>query len=143
MYRKPSTGRSNCMLDVALRYKRNRYCFGVGGVQKTILSGSLGPLYVISTPLKGSYRSHATNCGATWFCHIPFCPEVKEMPSFEWLKIKEGETKGNPHKFQEFPNHFWLISYKRMHDICMLVNARNILEWPVLSVNLAAAKLQK
>ena len=65
------------------------------------------------------------------------------MPSFEWLKIKEGETKGNPKKFQEFPNHFWLISLKRMHDICMLVNASNILEWPVLSVNLAAAKLQK
>ena len=65
------------------------------------------------------------------------------MPSFEWLKIKEGETKGNPQKFQEFPNHFWLISYKRMNDICKLVNARYILEWPVLSVNLAAAKLQK
>ena len=30
-----------------------------------------------------------------------------------------------------------------MQDICMLVNARNILECPVLSVNLAAAKLQK
>ena len=29
-----------------------------------------------------------------------------------------------------------------MHDICMLVNAKNILEWHVLSVNLAAAKLQ-
>ena len=25
------------------------------------------------------------------------------MPSFEWLKIKERETKGNPPKFQEFP----------------------------------------
>ena len=21
------------------------------------------------------YRSHGTNCGAIWFCHIPFCPE--------------------------------------------------------------------
>ena len=55
-------------------------------------------------------RFHTTKCGATWFCHIPFCPEVKGMPSFEWLKIKEGETKGNPQNFQEFPNHFWLIS---------------------------------
>ena len=26
------------------------------------------------------YRSHGTNCGAIWFCHIPFCPEVKGMP---------------------------------------------------------------
>ena len=31
-----------------------------------------------------------------------------------------------------------LFHKKRMHDICLLVNARNILEWPVLSVNLAA-----
>ena len=62
------------------------------------------------------------------------------MPSFEWLKIKEGETKGNPKQFQEFLNHFWHLIKKRMHDTCMLVNARNILEWPV---NLAAAKLQK
>ena len=57
------------------------------------------------------------------------------MPSFEWLKIEEGETKGNPQKFQKFPNHFWLI-HKKKHYICLLVNARNILEWPVLSVNL-------
>ena len=57
-----------------------------------------------------NHRSHAAKCGTTWFCHIPFCPEVKGIPSFEWLKIKEGETKGNSQKLQEFPNHFWLIS---------------------------------
>ena len=50
------------------------------------------------------YRSHGTNCGAIWFCHILFCPEVKGMPSFEWLKIKGGKTSGNPKKIQEFPN---------------------------------------
>ena len=65
------------------------------------------------------------------------------MPSFEWLKIKEGETKGNPQKFQKFPIISGLFHKKRMHDICMLVNAKNVLEWPVLSANLAAAKLQK
>ena len=70
------------------------------------------------------------------------------MPSFEctWLKIKEGETKGIPKKHPGIPQSF--LAYfikKRMHDICMVVNARNILEWPVLSVNLqlSAAKLQK
>ena len=59
-----------------------------------------------------AFRFHITKCGTTWSYHIPFCPEVKgmHMPSFERLKIKEGETKGNPQKFQEFPNHFWLIS---------------------------------
>ena len=41
------------------------------------------------------YRSHGTNCGTIWFCHIPFCPEVKGMPSFELLKIKEGKTSVN------------------------------------------------
>jgi len=56
------------------------------------------------------YRSHGTNCGAIWSCHIPFCPEVKGMPSFEWLKIKEGKTSGTPPKFQEFPNPFCLVS---------------------------------
>ena len=38
------------------------------------------------------YRSYRTNCDAIWGCHIPFCPEVKGMPSLEWLKIKEGKT---------------------------------------------------
>ena len=51
------------------------------------------------------------------------------MPSFEWLKIKEGKTSGIPQKFQEFPNPFCLVSKKRMHDICMLLDARMILEW--------------
>ena len=37
-------------------------------------------------------------------------PEVKIMPSFEWLKIKEGKTSGNPKKFQEFPKPFCLVS---------------------------------
>ena len=45
------------------------------------------------------------------------------MPSFEWLKIKEGKI------FQEFPYPFCLVSQKRMHDICMLLDARMILEW--------------
>ena len=76
--------------------------------------------------------SHRPKCGAVWRCHIPFCSGFKGMPSFEWLKFKGGETKGNPQQLQEFPNH-----------LCLLVNARNILEWPLLSVNLAAAKLQK
>ena len=66
------------------------------------------------------------------------------MSSFEWLKIKEGETKGNPFKIPGIPQSFLAYFIKKIkHDICMLVNARNILEWPVLSVNLAAAKLQK
>ena len=65
------------------------------------------------------------------------------MPSFEWLIIKEGETKGNPKQFQEFPNPFCLISQKRMHDICMLLDARMILEWAFYSVNWMAAKLPK
>ena len=51
------------------------------------------------------------------------------MPSFEWLKFKEGKTSGIPQKFQEFPNPFCLVSQKRMHDICMLLDARMILEW--------------
>ena len=89
------------------------------------------------------YRSHGTNCGAIWFCHIPFCPEVKGMPSFEWLKFKEGKTSGIPQKFQEFPNPFCLVSQKRKHDICMLLDARMILEWAFHSVNLAAAKRPK
>ena len=89
------------------------------------------------------YRSHRTNCGAIWFCHIPFCPEVKGMPSFEWLKFKEGKTSGIPQKFQEFPNPFCLVSQKRMHDICMLLDARMILEWAFHSVNLAPAKRPK
>ena len=75
------------------------------------------------------FRSHGTNCFAIWFCHIPFCPEGKGMPSFEWLKIKEGKTSGNSKKIQEFPNPFCLVSQKRMHDICMLLDARMILEW--------------
>ena len=57
------------------------------------------------------------------------------MPSFKWLKIKEGETKGNPQKFQKLPIISGLF-IKKKHYICLLVNARNILEWPVLSVNL-------
>ena len=84
-------------------------------------------------------RSNGTNCGAIWFCHIPFCPEVKGMPSFEWLKFKEGKTSGIPPKFQEFPNPFCLVSQK----ICMLLDARMILEWAFHSVNLAAAKWPK
>ena len=51
------------------------------------------------------------------------------MPSFEWLKIKEGKTSGILQKFQEFPNPFCLVLKKRMHDICMLLDARMILEW--------------
>ena len=89
------------------------------------------------------YRSHGTNCGAIWFCHISFCPEVKGMPSFEWLKIKEGKTSGNPQQFQEFANPFCLVSRERMHDICMLLDARMILEWAFYSVNLTAAKWLK
>ena len=59
------------------------------------------------------YRSHGTNCGTIWFCHIPFCPEVKGMPSFEWLKFQEGKTSGIPQKIQEFPNPFCLVSQKK------------------------------
>ena len=88
-------------------------------------------------------RSHETNSGAIWFCHIPFCPEVKGMPSFEWLKFQEGKTSGIPQKFQEFPSPFCLVSQKRMHDICMLLDARMILEWAFHSVNLTAAKRPK
>ena len=65
------------------------------------------------------------------------------MPSFEWLKIKEGKTSGIPQKLQEFPNPFCFGSQKRMHDICMLLDARMILEWAFHSVNLAAAKWPK
>ena len=65
------------------------------------------------------------------------------MPSFEWLKFKEGKTSGIPQKFQEFPNPFCLVSQKRMHDICMLLDARMILELAFHSVNLAAAKRPK
>ena len=61
-------------------------------------------------------RSHATKCGTTWFCHIPFCPEVKGMPSFEWLKIKERGNKGNSQKFQKFPNQSGLFHEKE----CMI-----------------------
>ena len=80
---------------------------------------SVRPTYSLS-------RSHGTNCGAIWFCHIPFCPKVKGMPSFEWLKFKKGKP-------QEIPQ-------KRMHDICMLLDASMILEWAFHSVNLTAAK---
>ena len=38
--------------------------------------------------------------------HIPFCPEVKVMPSFEWLKIKEGKTSGYPKTIQGIPQSF-------------------------------------
>ena len=31
-----------------------------------------------------------------WRCHKTICPEVKRMPSYEWLKIKEGKSTGNP-----------------------------------------------
>ena len=58
------------------------------------------------------------------------------MPSFERLKIKEGKI------FQEFPNPFCLVSQNRMHDICMLLDARIILEWDFSSVNLKAANSQ-
>ena len=38
------------------------------------------------------YRSHRTNCDAIWGCHIPFCPEVKGMPSFEGQGVSEHHT---------------------------------------------------
>ena len=75
--------------------------------------------------------------------HIPFGPEVKGMPGFDWLKIKEGKTSLNPPKFQEFPNPFCLVSQKRMHDICMLLDARMILEVAFYSLNLTAANRLK
>ena len=65
------------------------------------------------------------------------------MPSFEWLKIKEGKTSGNPQKLQEFPDPFRLVSQKEMHDICMLLDTRMILEWAFCTVNLTAAKQPK
>ena len=65
------------------------------------------------------------------------------MPTFEWLKIKEREPKEIQRKSRSSSIISGLFHEKRMHDICMLLNARNILEWPVLSVNLAAAILQK
>ena len=51
-------------------------------------------------------RSQLTNCGAVWRCHIPFCPEVKGMPSFEWFKIKEGKNTGNPENNPGIPQSF-------------------------------------
>ena len=78
------------------------------------------------------YRSHRANCGTVWRCHIPFCPKVKGIPSFEWLKIKEGKPQEIPQYSKNSP--------ERMHDICMLLDARIILEWAFHSVNLTAAK---
>ena len=65
------------------------------------------------------------------------------MPSFEWLKIKKGETKEIPKKSRNSPIISGLFHKKECMISACLLNARNILEWPVLSVNLAAAKLQK
>ena len=65
------------------------------------------------------------------------------MPGLEWLIINEGKTKGNPPKFQEFPHNFLLIPQKRMHDICLLIDASLVLRWAVHFVKLAAVKLQK
>ena len=66
-----------------------------------------------SPPFLTLPRSHGTNCGAIWFCHIPFCPEVKGMPIFEWLKIKEGKTSGNPKKNPGIPKPFLSCFTKR------------------------------
>ena len=64
------------------------------------------------------------------------------MQSFEWLKTKEGKAKENfKNKSRNFPFISELSDEKRMYDICLLVNAGMSLEWPVHSVNLAAAKL--
>ena len=71
---------------------------------------------------------------------IPFCPEVKGMQSFGWLKIKEGKTSGNP-KINSKP--FLFFFHKKKHDICMLLGARMILEWAFYSVNLTATKRPK
>ena len=53
--------------------------------------------------------SFSIYCAAYHGIWCSVCPEVKGMPGFERLKIKEGETKGNPQKFQEFPHNFCLI----------------------------------
>ena len=65
------------------------------------------------------------------------------MSSLEWLKIKEGKTSGNPPKFQDSPIFSDLFHKKRMQDICMLLDAKMILEWAFHSVNLTAAKQPK
>ena len=109
----------------------------------TAIVGVLWADWCVTVELTSLCRSHTTKCDATWFCHIPFCPEVKGKPSFEWLKFQEGKISGIPPKFQEFPNPFCLVSPKRMHDICMLLDARMILEWAFHSVNLTAAKQPK
>ena len=75
--------------------------------------------------------------------HIPFCPKVKAMPGFDWLKIKEGKTSLNPPNSRNSPILSVLFHKKRMHDICMLLDARMILEWALYSVNLLAAKRLK
>ena len=51
------------------------------------------------------------------------------MPSFEWLKFKEGKTSGIPPK--------------RMHDMCMLLDARMILEWAFLLCEFGGCKTAK
>ena len=63
------------------------------------------------------------------------------MPGFEWLIFKEGETKGNPKKIQEFTHNFCLISRKN--------NARHLLagkcqdDFKRGCVNVTAATVQK
>ena len=82
--------------------------------------------------------SHRTICGAVWRCHVPFCPEVKGMPSFKWLKIIEGKLTGNPQNSRNSPNISYLFYEKRVNDICMLLDAMMIIERAVHSVNLMA-----
>ena len=73
-------------------------------------------------------------------CRTPFCPNVMGMPSFECLKFKDGKPKETSKDSRNFPIISDLFHKQRMHDICLKLNARMILEWPVSSINLAAAE---
>ena len=60
------------------------------------------------------------------------------MASFEWLKIKEGKPKEIPTNSRNSQNLSVLFHKKRMHYICMLLDARMIVD-----LNLMAAKQPK
>ena len=55
------------------------------------------------------YRSQTTYVAPSGDVIYLSVHEVKGMPGFEWLIFKEGKTKGNPKKIQEFPHNFCLI----------------------------------
>ena len=58
------------------------------------------------------------------------------MPSFEWLKNKEGSTTGNKKNPGIHQSFLTYLIKKGMHDICLLLDPRMILEWALHIVNL-------